>query len=99
MDKTDYLLVCLIEEAAEVQKCATKALRFGLDNHHPNSFETNREQLSKECGELCAVVAMLDDNDTLKILIESDAYNDKPAKISKYMQVSKDCGKLEKDEK
>lgn len=41
----------LIEEAAEVQKAATKALRHGLDNYHPSDPNTsNAEQLAKECG-------------------------------------------------
>jgi len=31
MNRTDHLLMCLIEECAEVQKVATKTLRFGFD--------------------------------------------------------------------
>ena len=34
MTNTEYLLTCLMEEAAEVQQIAAKCLRFGLDNHH-----------------------------------------------------------------
>jgi len=32
----EYLLTCLMEECAEVQKAATKALRFGLDDRGPD---------------------------------------------------------------
>ncbi len=29
MDKKEHILVCIIEEAAEIQQAATKALLFG----------------------------------------------------------------------
>lgn len=36
LDDPEVLLTRLVEECAEVQKLCSKAIRFGLDNHHPN---------------------------------------------------------------
>lgn len=36
MNTTEHLLVVLGEECAEVQQNIAKALRFGLDDHHPD---------------------------------------------------------------
>ncbi len=35
MDITNYLLVCLMEESAEIAHAAAKSIRFGLDDSHP----------------------------------------------------------------
>jgi hypothetical protein len=70
----DELLVLLIEECAEVQKAATKCLRFGFDVDHHTGYGNNREVLSTECGELLAVMdelplsgVMMEDARLLKI--------------------------------
>jgi NTP pyrophosphatase (non-canonical NTP hydrolase) len=47
-------LVLLIEEASEVIKAATKALRFGLDHNEPG-YGVNSEKLAEEIGDLCGV--------------------------------------------
>lgn len=49
-------LVCLIEEASEVIKDASKALRHGLDSYDPNTGRTNRQALAKEVGNLNQVL-------------------------------------------
>lgn len=49
------LLTMLAEEAAEIVKACTKALRHGLDSHHPETFETNRAALKRELADLEAV--------------------------------------------
>ena len=52
----DELLVLLIEECAEVQKAATKCLRFGFDVDHLTGYGNNRTVLSEEIGDLLGVV-------------------------------------------
>lgn len=59
MNRIEYLLSCLIEEAAEVQKEATKSQRFGLTSRHPKGGENNITNLVTEFYELEAVFEML----------------------------------------
>ena len=59
MDHTQYLLVCLAEECAEVSHRAMKALRFGLDEIQPGQTLTNRERLVEELHDLISVAAIL----------------------------------------
>jgi hypothetical protein len=46
------LLTILIEECAEVQKRATKALRFGLEEIQPGQNFDNIQRLSMEIGDV-----------------------------------------------
>ena len=57
-DREREILIVLIEEAAEIQHRATKALRFGLDESQPGNLYTNRERLAAEIGDLLAVVGL-----------------------------------------
>ena len=59
LNKTEHLLTCLMEECAEIQKAAAKALRFGLDDHAPNSDSNNSEDISTEIIDLLAIIEML----------------------------------------
>jgi hypothetical protein len=85
-----------MEECAEVQQIASKSLRFGLDNHHPDGTETNRERLCKEIRHIDAVVTSLYDEGAL---IDGCAYPGEIAKklerMEHYMGVSEKCGILE----
>lgn len=56
----EELLVLLIEECSEVIQAATKCLRFGYDVDHNTGYGNNKNQLSKELGELDAVASRLD---------------------------------------
>lgn len=55
----DELLILLIEECGEVIQAATKCLRFGFDVDHGTGYGNNRIALSKECGELRAIIHAL----------------------------------------
>lgn len=59
------LLVRIAEEAAEVIQAATKALRFGADNFHPDDAtkETNIHALWREADDLnCAVLDFVEES-------------------------------------
>jgi len=59
-ERTQYLLVKLMEEAAEVIHAAAKAYRFGLHYDHPNYGEgTNENQITKELADLLAMAELL----------------------------------------
>lgn len=55
-------LTCLAEEAAEIVQAVTKILRHGWDSCHPDqdghNVFSNRDQLSKELGDLRAIHAL-----------------------------------------
>lgn len=96
MNKVEYLLVCLIEEAAEVQQIASKCLRFGLNNHHPDHPEIeNVDELHRELVDLDAIHLMLIYAGILPA--KDSSIKDMSPKIEKvehYMHVSRACGTL-----
>lgn len=73
MDITNYLLVCLMEESAEIAQAAAKSIRFGLDDSHPERVgETNEDDLLEELYQCIAVVEMLQENKNLKTLTNEE---------------------------
>lgn len=98
MDITNYLLVCLMEESAEIAQSAAKSIRFGLDDSHPERVgETNEEDLLEELYQCIAVVEMLQENKNLKTLTNEEIQcikNKKKEKMIKYMSYSKEKGQL-----
>lgn len=96
MSKIEYLLICLMEEAAEVQQIAAKALRFGLGNHHPDHPETtNAAEIRRELLDLDAIHTMLLKEEALPIQVSSiEAMRPKIEKVQHYMRISADLGVL-----
>ena len=92
LNKIDYLLVCLQEECAEVQKVISKSLRFGLEDRYKNPL--NIEKLNCELNDIYAVVRMLNEEGIIlkkdKILID-----EKILRVNHYMQYSRIEKKLE----
>lgn len=58
LPRLQYLLVCLIEEAAEMIQATCKALRFGLGGEHKDGTG-NLQKIADECGDVCAIREML----------------------------------------
>ena len=57
--ETDNFLVNVMEECAEVSQEASKAIRFGLSNHAPNTTQTNADRILTEYYQLTAVIEKL----------------------------------------
>lgn len=95
MTREEHLLVILTEECAEVIKETSKALRFGLDDHKPGQYKTNRERITAELNDLFAVIAMLVDDETFKSkeLAEIEFMEAKRRKVEYYLKYSKYIGK------
>ena len=67
MTRTEYLLICLMEEAAEVQQAASKALRFGLED--TTITITPRQRISEELNDLKGLLWMLQEEG---VVLEDD---------------------------
>lgn len=94
MNRLDHLLVILMEEAAEVQQAAAKALRFGLYDGYPNSASTNEQDLKKELNQLIATVQKIRDEG---IDLDGCFHQrlEKREKIEHWLEYSKELGRLE----
>lgn len=95
MNRLEYLLTCVMEEAAEMQQMAAKSQRFGLDSFNPyEPKQANNEfQLLKEFEELKAVMEMLQpftgklpDGHAQRIRDE------KKERVEKFILISKELG-------
>ena len=95
MNKKEHLLTCLIEEAAEIQQAATKALRFGLSDGYPESKTTNAQDISHEINDLIAVVDMCREHGIITQPAEAKAmYDRKRLRVEQYMDYARDTGAL-----
>lgn len=95
-NKSVYLLVCLIEECAEVVQSACKAIRFGLEDRRPGNYTTNSEDIIQEFQEATAITQMLQSEGALPFTKDISVVIDaKCARVEKYMQMSRDLGTLE----
>jgi len=95
MTREEHLLVILAEECNELAKEAAKALRFGLNNGEPGKNITNRERITIEFNDLFSVVKMCVDEGILNLdIIDIEQIDDKRIKVEKYLEYSKNIGKL-----
>ena len=86
-----------MEECAEIQKSAAKALRFGLDDHASNSESTNAEDISMEIIDLLAVAEMLKDKGIIPNIGPQESevlITRKKDKVEKYMSYAEGRGTL-----
>lgn len=60
MNYEEHLLIILAEECAEVIKAVSKALRFGLNNWHPDSETRNHRIIAYELSHVDAAAEMLE---------------------------------------
>lgn len=88
MNETEYLLVVLSEECAEVAQRASKAIRFGLSEIQPGQQEDNRRRLEGELADLMAVAELL------RLCIREEDKTAKIAKLKKFMEYSRAMGIL-----
>lgn len=89
MNRTEHLLACLAEEAAEVGLAVGKALRFGLDDGYPQESTTNADDIARELNDLFAVAEMLEECGALPkrgLLQDVGAKRDRLAKWMEYAE-------------
>jgi hypothetical protein len=91
VNEFDYLLTLLIEECAEVQQRATKALRFGLGEIQPGQPLDNEARLAAEVVDLLTILRMLRDRG---VLVDVEPSADKAEKVRLFMAYSRDLGRI-----
>lgn len=99
MNKTEYLLTCLSEECAELQQAVSKALRFGLNNRHPDGITTNEQDIVKECIDVIALMELIKEENIIPNFrdncLNEEHHREKKNKVRYYMKYSKEHGTLE----
>jgi NTP pyrophosphatase (non-canonical NTP hydrolase) len=76
----DEALEILQEECAEVIQVICKIERFGIDSYYPETTISNHEKLTKEVGDLLAMVDILVDRgvlDTAEMITAKQAKTEK----------------------
>lgn len=95
MNKVEYLLTCLSEEAAEIQKDCCKGQRFGIKDVNPASGQTNAEMIIEELNDLMGVVKLLIEEGVLREnWLDNKKILAKTEKVKEYMLYSKEQGTL-----
>ncbi len=89
MNRTEHLLVKLMEECAEVAQEASKAAIFGLDEVMPGQPLTNSQRVERELNDLWAVIEMLGLTE-----VDRDAIAEKKIKVETYMNYARSIGTL-----
>ncbi len=99
MNKTEHLLTCLVEECAEIQKEAAKALRFGLDDHAPDTENTNAERIAVEYVDLIAIMEMLEEENIIPAHRTPERIQAKKDKVLRYMEYARQRGTLDTEKR
>lgn len=100
MNRVEYLLDCLAEEAVEVAQRATKANRFGLKEIQPGQNELNADRILFEYADLQAILEMLEEAGAIKPFPESlnrTLIRSKKKKVETFMEYSRRLGTLQGD--
>jgi len=95
LNKEEYLLICLAEEAAEIQQAITKWLRFGKSDVHPKTGIENVEELRLELQDFIAILDMLAEEEIFDLSFIEEEIEAKKEKVEKYMKYSIDRDRLE----
>lgn len=78
-------LAVLVEECGEVVQIGMKILRHGYESCHPNSEETNREDLEKEIGHIQAAYEMMTKAGDISTIETHNSAFIKSQKIAKWL--------------
>lgn len=88
MSEREYLIIKLMEEAAELQQACSKALLCGLEDKRNENIPTNEENINLEFNDVLGVARML--GSYVDISEEEELIQKKIIKVTRYMEYSKD---------
>jgi phosphoribosyl-ATP pyrophosphohydrolase len=98
MNKQEYLLDQLMEEAAEVIQAASKAIRFGIFDLWEEKRKTNKEALIDEINDFYGVIKVLQEEGILPYdLNDAQKVSKKRNKVRQFMRYAKERGTLKED--
>jgi NTP pyrophosphatase (non-canonical NTP hydrolase) len=95
MNRLQYLLTKLAEEASEVAQIALKTQQFGLEEICPNLPYTNKERIYQELDDLNGVLEMLALEFDFQYIVNRKAIMAKIGKVNKYYGYSKQLKQVE----
>ena len=90
MTKLEELLVILQEECAEVIQSASKCRRFGIDNMYTKGSGTQRENLTKELGDLQCMIDLCIDHGVVEKADVDLAVLNKQKKLKEFSNLYRD---------
>lgn len=89
MNKQQYYLSKLAEEATELAQIALKCMQFGMDEVHPNTLEKNYEALIKEWNDVIACGMMVEgEDDRFESEPKAELLEMKFHKVENYRKIS-----------
>jgi len=89
MNKQQYYLMKLAEEAAELAQVALKCAAFGMDEVHPVTLEKNYDALIKEWNDVNACAILVENmDDRFDYDTDAELLEMKFHKIEKYRKIS-----------
>lgn len=94
MNRQQYLLCKLAEEASEVAQIALKTQQFGFNERHPQLREDNAARIRAELTDLLAIVDMLNTEFDFSFEPYQEAILEKIYKVNKYYQYSVQLGEV-----
>jgi len=96
MNEREHLLVLLMEEASEVIKATSKALRFGLLDSYPDYADgkPNWRVIREELHDLVGVVEMLNDDVCDLLPFDRDLIEAKKCKVLKFIKHARANGAI-----
>jgi len=92
MTKEEFLLVNLIEECAEIQHAASKAIRFGSNNEYFGV--TNMQKLDEEFNDLLAIIELLKEAKGMKGLHDTERIDYHKRKVIRNMKLLIEEGRV-----
>jgi len=94
MNKQQYLLIKLAEEASEVAQIALKTAQFGLHETYPGQPKSNIDRVLAEVTDFLAVLEMLDCQLELRFEADRGELEEKKTKVEKYLAISRELGEV-----
>ena len=81
------LLICLMEECAEVIHIASKTVRHGLESYNPRELagRSNKQALNREVGDLTCLITLLQQRTILHSDVISRYHDIKLRTLSEYL--------------
>lgn len=97
MNLEQYLLVCIMEEASEVAKAASKMLRFGVHDTHSTQQVSNFENFNAEYNDMLASIELATILCNVNVAYNPEAVARKKNRILHFMQDSVARGAVDQD--